>query len=483
MALEQRERRLFNSSKHRRASAAPDRQFHQRGSMLADPLLERGSVALQQSHTGADDSHRQSTDGGLPYFDNHRTALDETELLSGAKDEAAAASKAVHSRVSQSVLSMKQRATTFFDRERGMKKTHLAHAEASDWVPPTEGGARAEQRARRTLDDDGLRFVPLFSRTPTPPIEGDPQRPVTGGGQHQQPTQRLAHRAPHVVASTGYFPSPSDKVDNTTDEGEEDGEAALISRMMYSDAQARHAAEAAGHPAHSSPRRAMGLRPQTAQLSSFANVRPLHVRRTGSASRSRHVGGASMDQTKGMNGQRLARQFFERLPPAIPPTGVASSTKRYASREGAVEGAASGASPNRANTNLAAPSSASTLAPPPPFAQSPDYYFLQVKIVHAAASLAHWEFTVVLTDVTNPRNALPRHQFRGLHVNQQRHLIFQPPDGVTLDPLRQIPWAVTPASLYGHTLRLEVFSTYPLEAKVIDTMVNYGGGQRQGTAS
>jgi hypothetical protein len=282
------------------------------------------------------------------------------------------------------------------------------------------------------------------------------------------------------------------------------GEDALISRMVYSDDQARSAegvvpvatsvaAEtAAAGIRHASLRR---LRPQTAQDSSYANARPIRVRRVGSATSavSRHdaMEKAKAEERSKLNGQRLARAFFDRLPPAVPPTGVASTATRYASRSEAEEArydkspqrrglapslCGDDASPGRASNDMHPPSmSTLTAAPPPPFAMSPDYYRLQVKIIHAAASLAHWEFTVVITDVTNPKRSLPRHQFRGLKVNPQRHLIFQAPDIVTLDPLKQIPWAMSPSCLYNHTLRLEVFATHPLETKVVDTMVNYGG--------
>lgn len=513
LALEQRERKLQQLSNKTNAAAATGRRIHR--SVLADPHLEPNHGR-----------HNAAREEGLPLYAN-RYAVEETELLSGAKDEANAASKAVHGRVAQNVLSMKQKATAFFDRERGMRQAHLVDHNNSDLQPDMAWNDDDPQQLSKLLPragrtdqrtEDEVHFVPLFGRTPTPPTttisatfaqqrpSTAPSKPAAGSGV-QASSVPDAVRRPTMHSLQAHTSPTSRFIGADEARRESTGEDAIISRMVYSDDQARSAegvAEAGPATSATAEAAAAGIRhaslrrvrPQTAQDSSYANARPIRVRRTGSAnttvSRQEAVEKAKAEERSKLNGQRLARAFFERLPPAVPPTGVASSATRYASRSEAEQAQAApqrkglaplfssdDASPGRASSNILPPSSTSpatmTTAALPPFALSPDYYRLQVKIVHSAATLAHWEFTVVITDVTNPKRSLPRHQFRGLKVNPQRHLIFQAPDGVTLDPLKQIPWAMSPSCLYNHTLRLEVFATHPLETKVVDTMVNYGG--------
>lgn len=102
-----------------------------------------------------------------------------------------------------------------------------------------------------------------------------------------------------------------------------------------------------------------------------------------------------------------------------------------------------------------------------------EFYFLHVKLVETQARLLGWEFSVTITDVTDP-NRLLRHTFKNLRVNEHMHIVFKPPHQVHLSPADDIPWVSAPESLFMHTLRIEVYATHPARSKVVDSMVFFG---------
>lgn len=386
--LERRELRLHQSAERSRGA-------RRRYGGLSDPQIEaKESLPL----TGTE-------------YDARRQPMEPK--LQGMREGTAAATRIVQSGFARQVISMKQRATSFFERERMQREANRQLDEDSTFVTSV-------QLEERLADDS--HFAPLFGH----PAAGLPP-------QHD------------------------------VQQAEEDaGQVEFIEKMMCSDSQlaaaGRHSSASHTEASRLSEATRQSVRPATA-ASHVVNQRPLAVR-VGSAASKRPATSTSRQ----LDGGRLVEQFFKTLPPVVPPTGVARMTRRV-SRPGSAAVADVEPSPPR------------TVPSPidvPQFARSADYYHLQVKIVHAAASLAHWEFLVVVSDVTIP-DSTPRHQFRGLRVNPHRYLIFQPPDNVVLNPLAQIPWAISPASLYGHTLRIEVFATTPVAVKVVDTMVHYGG--------
>jgi hypothetical protein len=102
-----------------------------------------------------------------------------------------------------------------------------------------------------------------------------------------------------------------------------------------------------------------------------------------------------------------------------------------------------------------------------------EFYFLHVKLVHTQARLTGWEFSVTITDVTDPERLL-RHTFKHLRVNDSMHIVFKPPGQIFLSPVDDIPWVSAPEALFMHTLRIEVYSTHPSRSKVVDSMVFFG---------
>lgn len=104
---------------------------------------------------------------------------------------------------------------------------------------------------------------------------------------------------------------------------------------------------------------------------------------------------------------------------------------------------------------------------------SPEFYYLNVKIVHQK-NLATWRFKVVLTDITSPNHKVLT--FRNVQVNADNYIIFHPPDGITLSPAEDFPWVTAPAELFGHALRIEVYGILPTRTRVVDSVVFFGDG-------
>lgn len=109
----------------------------------------------------------------------------------------------------------------------------------------------------------------------------------------------------------------------------------------------------------------------------------------------------------------------------------------------------------------------------PRVAQSKEFYFLVVRILHETSSLKNWEFLLRVCDITDADH-LRFHTFNNLRVNDHKALIIHPPSNIILSPLDDIPWVAGPDSLYSHTLRLEVFAVYPVKTKVVDNIVFFG---------
>lgn len=113
------------------------------------------------------------------------------------------------------------------------------------------------------------------------------------------------------------------------------------------------------------------------------------------------------------------------------------------------------------------------IRPPVVSRHSPEFYYLNVKIVHQK-NLATWRFKVVLTDITSPNHKVLT--FRNVQVNADNYVIFHPPDGITLSPAEDFPWVSAPAELFGHALRIEVYGILPTRTRVVDSVVFFGDG-------
>lgn len=169
---------------------------------------------------------------------------------------------------------------------------------------------------------------------------------------------------------------------------------------------------------------------------------------------------------------RMTAHFFATLPPVIPPHAVPLMAKEVRRPETA---------PTQRQNENAQSSEAQRIERLLRLSQrmadnaiySKEFYFLNVRIVNTPARLTEWQFSVVVTDVTNPARLL-RHSFKNLNVNANMCIVFHPPSNVILSPADDIPWVGAPQSLFMHTLRIEVFSTFPFHSKIVDSMVFFG---------
>jgi hypothetical protein len=186
--------------------------------------------------------------------------------------------------------------------------------------------------------------------------------------------------------------------------------------------------------------------------SSYANANPVQLKVTERPSTAQSHGASS-------NVSKMVAAFFRSMPPLVPPRPASSLPKR-------VFPAA-----NLPALDDVHPSPSEAIAAA---ARTKEFYNLQIRIVHADPDLRKWEFTVVISDVTNISVATPQHRFHRLRVTAHNYLIFHPPANIVLSPCDDIPWVAGAGALYNHTLRLEVFATLPQHTKVVDTLVFYG---------
>lgn len=447
-ALEEREKKLKDKSK----STTATRYKIARGT---DPEVE---APQRRDDDGGEDS--MTVAGGNEL---QREALLHTERAMMMQDSGTTAAKAVTKGVSSRLITAKQRATEFFEKQQKNRLENLSHEDDETTF------LTSIQQSNEETSGDAVHLRPLFG-----------QRGYDEGAEDNQ----------EAVSPSHYQQRSKGAADVSFDDGEVEGQVKTIERMTFSDSQAARSqlqgTQREAAPPSTVVPATLNHRPYSATSSLFANANPIRLKASRPLSAAAGSNGPSRPATaQGAHESKLNvgdgratsassaghRSLLSALPPVIPVTGVARGAKRFTSREHASQ--STGVADAEATPLPRSTMHSSSVVEVPSFALLPDYYFLQIKIVHAAPSLAHWEFLVVVSDVTNP-TVTPKHQFKGLKVNPSRYLIFQPPDGVTLNPLRQIPWATSPAMLYLHTLRVEVFAVSPATVKVVDTMVHYG---------
>lgn len=236
-------------------------------------------------------------------------------------------------------------------------------------------------------------------------------------------------------------------------------EEVLIADMINTDRQ-QQAARAAKGTLGQQGVPAKAARPSTAasmrSTPQFYNAKPLQIPRFNC---SRPSSSKRPQTAAPLNGSRLAKAFFNSLPPVIPRHEALAKQVRPPGLTVSLHDAIPDA------------------VPIPPFARTKEFYHLQIKIVHAVTAIENWEFAVFVTDVTNP-DVTPKHQFRNLRVNHNRYLIFHPPYNIVFSAVDDLPFVTVPENLYGHTLRIEVIATFPVESrKVVDTIVRFGSSE------
>lgn len=212
-------------------------------------------------------------------------------------------------------------------------------------------------------------------------------------------------------------------------------------------------------------------RSPTRHVSPYANPQPPQMRQLYDRMRpaTADAGGSASSSSKGGGG----RHVFKQLPAVLPQkAGFKPLARRHnrpmSSSPGASHlprGSASVTPTNHEHGGLSLGADDAIF--------TKEFYYLHVRLVETQARLTNWEFSVTITDVTDPQRLL-RHTFRHLRVNPRLFLVFHPPHGVILSPVDDIPWVPSPESLFMHTLRIEVNATHPTHTKVVDTMVFFG---------
>ncbi|ETV95273.1 hypothetical protein H310_11175 [Aphanomyces invadans] len=127
---------------------------------------------------------------------------------------------------------------------------------------------------------------------------------------------------------------------------------------------------------------------------------------------------------------------------------------------------------------------------PPRGSDDPAYYYLEIRLEHAT-SLAGWTFRVIVTDTTHPLQ--PVALFNHMQCDTSNCIVFNKPPptaagkktknypastepmlrATIFDPMRYFDHVCRPGDLYGHALRIQVVSEWPVQKTIVDTMVHF----------
>eukprot|EP00762_Andalucia_godoyi_P005371 ANDGO_06722.mRNA.1 hypothetical protein H310_11175 len=154
-----------------------------------------------------------------------------------------------------------------------------------------------------------------------------------------------------------------------------------------------------------------------------------------------------------------------------PPSGLEDAESRFLSSARPQSSSASIASSSRKTNSEKSSDADSDVA----HRTKREFYFLYVKIRHST-SVEDWKFDVHVTDVTDSRHAT--YVYRNVRVNARSEIIFSEPDRSIMDCVNDFGWVDSPEDLYGHTVRIQVFSVFPRHLRVVDTTVTFGNAAK-----